>query len=167
MRIKSGSLMCIVLLLTTLCLVGPQLAECATVVSVAPGGSFTNIAGFQFSILTPSGTQASSFTPSSVVTNLGWTNMGTGSTVTYVDLNPLPGAPLPSTQSQIGSFSIDVTLGSWVFSNEAGNTISSSTYVVTHTGSNYLVSAVPIPAAAWLLGSGLVGLVALKRRKRS
>jgi hypothetical protein len=29
------------------------------------------------------------------------------------------------------------------------------------------VSVVPIPAAAWLLGSGLVGLVVLKRRKRA
>jgi hypothetical protein len=31
----------------------------------------------------------------------------------------------------------------------------------------YTVSAVPIPAAVWLLGSGVVGLVALKRRKRN
>jgi hypothetical protein len=29
------------------------------------------------------------------------------------------------------------------------------------------VNVVPIPAAAWLLGSGLVGLVLLKRRKRA
>jgi hypothetical protein len=28
------------------------------------------------------------------------------------------------------------------------------------------VNAVPIPAAAWLLGSGLVGLVALRRRMK-
>ena len=35
-------------------------------------------------------------------------------------------------------------------------------------GTNYVVSssAVPIPAAVWLLGSGLVGLVALRRRMR-
>jgi hypothetical protein len=29
------------------------------------------------------------------------------------------------------------------------------------------ISAVPIPAAVWLLGSGVVGLVALKRRKKA
>ena len=34
-------------------------------------------------------------------------------------------------------------------------------------GTDYTVSAVPIPAAAWLLGSGVVGLVALKRRKNN
>ena len=34
-------------------------------------------------------------------------------------------------------------------------------------GTNYTVSAVPIPAAVWLLGSGVVGLVVLKRRKKA
>ncbi|WP_155325819.1 VPLPA-CTERM sorting domain-containing protein [Desulfosarcina ovata] len=30
---------------------------------------------------------------------------------------------------------------------------------------NVSVSAVPVPAAVWLLGSGLIGLISVKRRK--
>ena len=37
----------------------------------------------------------------------------------------------------------------------------------TIPGRYFTVQVVPVPAAVWLLGSGLVGLVALKRRKRS
>jgi hypothetical protein len=33
-------------------------------------------------------------------------------------------------------------------------------------GINYQDYTVPIPAAAWLLGSGLVGLVAIRRRMK-
>jgi hypothetical protein len=40
-------------------------------------------------------------------------------------------------------------------------------YSIIQNGTDYTVSAVPIPAAAWLLGSGVVGLVALKRRKKN
>jgi hypothetical protein len=39
------------------------------------------------------------------------------------------------------------------------------------TGGDYVlnvsVSAVPIPAAAWLFGSGLIGLAGLKRRQKA
>ena len=35
------------------------------------------------------------------------------------------------------------------------------------TASNFEMSEVPIPGAVWLLGSGLAGLVALRRRKKS
>jgi hypothetical protein len=37
----------------------------------------------------------------------------------------------------------------------------------TGVGGSITVNAVPIPAAAWLLGTGLVGLVALRRRNRA
>ena len=34
------------------------------------------------------------------------------------------------------------------------------------SGPNFMYQAVPVPAAIWLLGSGLIGLVGLKRRRR-
>ena len=34
-----------------------------------------------------------------------------------------------------------------------------------HTGPNFMYTAVPVPGAIWLLGSGLIGLVGLKRRR--
>ena len=41
--------------------------------------------------------------------------------------------------------------------------IDSNGYLVNYQG---LIAPVPIPAAAWLLGSGLVGLVAIRRRMK-
>ncbi len=54
------------------------------------------------------------------------------------------------------------------FDNEFGD----STWLLAQDGTlTYAaavngVSAVPVPAAAWLLGSGLVGLVGVARRKK-
>jgi len=39
--------------------------------------------------------------------------------------------------------------------------------LVDITAGHFLVQAVPVPAAVWLFGSGLIGLVGLARRKRS
>jgi len=41
------------------------------------------------------------------------------------------------------------------------------TFSAQNTGSSYsmMISAVPLPAAVWLFGSGLIGLIAISRRK--
>ena len=58
------------------------------------------------------------------------------------------------------------------------NTLDGSTFVQTFASGQWVidptlgkvsysqVSAVPVPAAVWLLGSGLVGLVGISRRKQ-
>ncbi len=41
------------------------------------------------------------------------------------------------------------------------------TSAIGDSGTNYLLSAVPVPAAIWLFGTGLLGLIGISRRKRT
>jgi hypothetical protein len=151
----------VVLLSMVLCFAIPQLAQSSTIVTVEPGGTFINIASFQFEILGPSGTTTSNFTASLPG---DWLNLSSGTIVSAFSL----GSSLSS--GSIGSFNVDnVVLGSWVFGNQqAVSFVQNVDYFVTQVGGGYVVSgsAVPIPAAVWLLGSGLVGLIGLRRRMK-
>ena len=55
-------------------------------------------------------------------------------------------------------------LASEVFNLPAGYTLSSVSGGIVD---NVWVNAVPIPAAMWLFGSGLLGLVGIARRKKA
>jgi len=55
----------------------------------------------------------------------------------------------------------DATGGTWEFT---ANTAEGST---TFSWSSSTVSAVPVPAAVWLFGSGLLGLIGIARRKKA
>jgi hypothetical protein len=162
MRNKSIMSVAVVLLAMIVCLAAPQMALSSTIVTVEPGGTFIGIGGFQFTILTPSGTTASSFTKT--LPNSDWISGSSPSSTIVAYFDSAGATNLPS--GPIGSFAIDVTLGSFVFSDQMGSVIAANKYVVNHIGTNYTVSAVPIPAAVWLLGSGLIGLVGLRRRMR-
>ena len=66
---------------------------------------------------------------------------------------------------------LSLTMGAYQYMQES--TTYSTTYESTHTAridtGSYLVraSVVPIPAAVWLFGSGLISLVGFARRKKS
>ena len=53
--------------------------------------------------------------------------------------------------------------------NQANWTFAQNVYAITKDGvQDYLVqTVVPIPAAAWLLGSGLIGLIGIGRRRKA
>lgn len=81
--------------------------------------------------------------PSVAELNTGWVGLGTG-------------APR--------ELSTNVAYGvNWVFGDTLSNYVSGDPgYIV---GNDASVSAVPVPAAAWLFGSGLLGLIGVARRK--
>lgn len=56
--------------------------------------------------------------------------------------------------------------GIYYYDNRTGDTKGDS-FDVQYTFSSFSVTTVPIPAAVWLFGSGLIGLIGLARRKKS
>lgn len=69
-------------------------------------------------------------------------------------------ATLSFTALAVGTSLLDIshaTTGTW---SDAGSTI-----VPTFTDGSITVSAIPLPAAFWLLGAGLIGLVGVARRR--
>jgi hypothetical protein len=164
MRRKLSIVIAIAFIAITLCLSAPQLSHSSTVVTVQPGGTFVSITSFDFTVLGPSGANVSTWSSSLPSGYLDLTDFASAPQI--VSAFRVSGSNFLS--GQIGSFSDNVTLGNWTFGNAAAvSFIQGVDYVVSHVGTNYTVSAVPIPAAVWLLGSGVVGLVALKRRKRA
>jgi hypothetical protein len=154
----------IALLALVVCFTAPQPALSSTIVTVNTGGTFINIASFNFSILGPSGTTADDNYTATLPAH--WTDMSSGSVISAFS----NGTSWSLTSGAIGSFNVDnVVLGGWVFGNQSSvSFVQGVDFFVSQVGGNYVVSgsAVPIPAAVWLLGSGLVGLIGLRRRMR-
>ena len=77
------------------------------------------------------------------------------------------GIPAPWSSPQVGSATLDAS--------QETNLLSGNWYVNVHTTmfpageirGQVIVNPVPIPAAAWLFGSGLIGLFGIARRKQS
>ena len=80
-----------------------------------------------------------------------------------VDFGAISGTASPSMGSTIisGAQSADLLAGLWYIN------IHTTTFAGGEIRGQVQVSAVPIPAAAWLFSSGLLGLVGMARRKKA
>jgi len=150
-----------VVLAIGLCFSLAQPSYSATIVSVSfeAIGPLSDVAAFQFDVLTPDAATAADFNPNWPV---GWFDFSTGDTVNAFDSTG--SASLPT--GIVGTFDINVTLGNWVLGNQAAETLVQGVdYLAAFDGTNYLVTAIPIPSTLILLGGGLAALVALRRRR--
>lgn len=126
--------------------------------AVTPDGEFNDIWNFTISS-TSSG--ATSVTNHQMI-------LGTSAVLDIPDLKMsiyYEGALLSTTGSGVSAFSTHVLPGSYhaiITGNSTG--LSGGAYIMSVTASP-APALVPVPAAAWLLGSGLIGLVAVARRK--
>lgn len=62
--------------------------------------------------------------------------------------------------------SLNALLGSWAWAYEYDAGLTVGTFDATVTSMSVVPAAVPVPAAAWLFGSGLLGLIGASRKCR-
>jgi hypothetical protein len=171
------------IVLGALALFGSSVANAASVTgSMSLGGTYTLDGGSDF-------VSAEGINLGSVVASADASG-SLGSTVSLltagnVNTSPLtydPFAPIVNLldiggwQIDLGTLNIDSRTGSALFLTGTGS-VSGNGFDITpaawslsaqSTAGTYsmTVSAVPVPAAVWLFGSGLIGLVAAAKRKR-
>lgn len=153
-----------IILLVGSFILSPQQSFSFTTVQFDDSGVLTDVVGLGFTILSPQNVINTNFIVDTT-TQPTWINFALGGDPKDVSL--LGFAPL--TAGLVGAFTnfSQVTLNAWSLSDSNANSLTN--FIVSYNTQNdtYTVSAVPIPAAVWLLGSGVVGLVVLKRRKRA
>jgi len=155
--------MIVVFLTISVFFLAAQPSNAATIVSIQATGPLSNVVGgFQFDILGPAGTLSSNFTPS---LPSGWVDGNFGlarSQVLYFD-----GAGTTALSSgPLGSFlNVNAELANFLLFDQSSNQIPATNYFVQLVGTDYIINAVPIPPTIMLLGGGLIGLLALRRRR--
>ena len=155
---KSVRRIVVIFLGIVLCFSFVQLSHASTVVYFEAIGALSDVAGFDFTILTPEDASVANFTPNLPT---GWLDFSLGDLVSALDSTGSGSL----TTGTIGSFDLDVTLGNWNFGTQTAVDLEQGIdFVVLHDGADYTVAAIPIPGALLLFGSGLIGIVGVRRK---
>ncbi len=125
-----------------------------------PALSGTNFAGFNIGISGSTNTIGMSFT--NAITNisgyLGSVDAGTWNIATYLNGSLVSATSVSYVGSAYASFALSSLNADYV-------TITGSTQYGVLEDLSF--SAVPVPAAVWLFGSGLIGLIGFAKRKKA
>jgi hypothetical protein len=149
-----------ILFLLSFCLICVPASESATIVYF-DGMGLPGIGAFQFDILNID-PAIDAFDDFTATLPAGWLDMTNSGSKTFNSFS-FSGVDLPT--GQVGYFNIDVELGNWVLGDQLANTlIEGVDFQVASIGTDYMVKAVPIPPALLLFGSGIIGVLGIRRR---
>lgn len=97
--------------------------------------------------------------------NSYYANMSLSDTVSYAGLNLLGGNPkLPAASNYVDMYLYQFATGADKKVHQVGSNYA-GVIRLSADGTVAVVNEVPVPGAVWLLGSGLVGLAGLRRKK--
>ena len=147
----------------------------AAIINLEASIDASQVVGGSASLATGFGSMTLDDVTNSLNWNISWSNLSGSATAMHFHGPATPGtnAGVEINIGTISGLTSPSIGGTTISSSQANDLLAGLWYINIHTAAypageiRGQVNVVPVPAAAWLFGSGLLGLVGISRRKKA